>query len=212
MSIYYLGALVGCLWGGSISDKHGRKIAVFLGTLWGIIGTALLTAAQNTSKLTPKALEGLITHIPRLVSLRSSHCWSRHRPSDQRRSLLGFGTCSFAYTWQVCLFSFPSQLYRYCRSVLDSFRRQLRGWWSRGLQVAIPHWLQSDPSFDPLPHHLVLPRVSSLVDQARSPRGSLGDPAEAARGFGQGGRHASSCCRVRRDTQSHCLGDTTCHP
>jgi MFS family permease len=63
VSIYYLGALVGCLWGGSISDKHGRKIAVFLGTLWGIIGTALLTAAQNTSKLTPKALEGLITHF-----------------------------------------------------------------------------------------------------------------------------------------------------
>ena len=59
VSIYYLGALVGCLWGGSISDKHGRKIAVFLGTLWAIFGTALLSAAQNTSKLTRSTQKSL---------------------------------------------------------------------------------------------------------------------------------------------------------
>lgn len=53
VSIYYLGALVGCLCGGSISDKYGRKIAVFLGTLWAIVGTALLAAAQNAS-MSPK--------------------------------------------------------------------------------------------------------------------------------------------------------------
>jgi MFS family permease len=49
VSIYYLGALVGCLWAGSMSDKYGRKIVVFLGTLWAIFGAALLSAAQNDS-------------------------------------------------------------------------------------------------------------------------------------------------------------------
>ena len=49
VSIYYLGTLVGCFWGGSISDKYGRKSGTFFGTFWCIVGAALQSAAQNAN-------------------------------------------------------------------------------------------------------------------------------------------------------------------
>ncbi|KAL5520337.1 hypothetical protein ACEPAG_9551 [Sanghuangporus baumii] len=49
VSVYYLGALIGGLWGGSISDKIGRIKAMFIGTLWVLLGAALQTASQNTA-------------------------------------------------------------------------------------------------------------------------------------------------------------------
>ncbi|OAL18311.1 hypothetical protein AYO20_11762 [Fonsecaea nubica] len=47
VSIYYLGTLLGALMGGALSDKIGRRKAIFFGCLWGIFGQSMQSAAQN---------------------------------------------------------------------------------------------------------------------------------------------------------------------
>lgn len=47
VSIYYVGTLVGALFGGWIGEKIGRIKAMALGAAWGIIGASLQCSAQN---------------------------------------------------------------------------------------------------------------------------------------------------------------------
>ncbi|KIX95896.1 uncharacterized protein Z520_08151 [Fonsecaea multimorphosa CBS 102226] len=47
VAIYYLGTLLGALMGGALSDKIGRRKAIFFGCLWGIFGQSMQSAAQN---------------------------------------------------------------------------------------------------------------------------------------------------------------------
>ncbi|KAF5023278.1 hypothetical protein F66182_4659 [Fusarium sp. NRRL 66182] len=47
VSVYYLGTLVGCLFGGWVGDKLGRIKTIAIGAVWAIIGAALQTSAQN---------------------------------------------------------------------------------------------------------------------------------------------------------------------
>jgi MFS family permease len=47
VSVYYLGTLFGCLFGGWFGDKIGRIKTIALGTAWAILGAALQCSAQN---------------------------------------------------------------------------------------------------------------------------------------------------------------------
>lgn len=47
VSIYYLGTLVGALFGGWVGDRIGRTRAIALGAAWGVIGASLQCSAQN---------------------------------------------------------------------------------------------------------------------------------------------------------------------
>ncbi|KAF2092370.1 MFS monosaccharide transporter [Rhizodiscina lignyota] len=62
VSIYYLGTLFGCLMGGAVSDKIGRKKAILFGGLWGLFGFSLQAAAQNANwMLCARVLGGIGT-------------------------------------------------------------------------------------------------------------------------------------------------------
>lgn len=47
VSVYYLGTLFGCLFGGWVGDKVGRIKTVAIGAAWAIVGAALQCSAQN---------------------------------------------------------------------------------------------------------------------------------------------------------------------
>jgi MFS family permease len=47
VSVYYLGTLVGALFGGSLGDRIGRVRSIFLGSLIAIIGASLQCSAMN---------------------------------------------------------------------------------------------------------------------------------------------------------------------
>ncbi|KAJ1017773.1 hypothetical protein NDA16_005091 [Ustilago loliicola] len=47
VAIYYLGTLLGGLLGGYMADSAGRMKAIFLGSLWVILGASLQASAQN---------------------------------------------------------------------------------------------------------------------------------------------------------------------
>lgn len=47
VSAYYLGTLIGCLLGGWIGDKLGRKKTIYVGCAWIFVGAPLQAAAQN---------------------------------------------------------------------------------------------------------------------------------------------------------------------
>lgn len=47
VSVYYLGTLCGCLFGGSFGDQHGRIKTIGLGAAWAVFGALLQTSAQN---------------------------------------------------------------------------------------------------------------------------------------------------------------------
>lgn len=47
VSIYYLGTLCGCLFGGSFGDQHGRIRTIGLGAAWAVFGASLQASAQN---------------------------------------------------------------------------------------------------------------------------------------------------------------------
>ncbi|GAA5879388.1 hypothetical protein JCM8547_004023, partial [Rhodosporidiobolus lusitaniae] len=49
VAAYYLGTLIGCLLGGWIGDKLGRKKTIWIGSLWIILGAPLQAAAQNVA-------------------------------------------------------------------------------------------------------------------------------------------------------------------
>lgn len=47
VAVYYLGTLVGCLFGGSYGDKNGRIKTIKFGALCAIIGAIFQTSAQG---------------------------------------------------------------------------------------------------------------------------------------------------------------------
>jgi MFS family permease len=47
VSIYYLGTLIGALFGGWIGEKVGRIKTIALGAAWGVLGASLQASAQN---------------------------------------------------------------------------------------------------------------------------------------------------------------------
>ncbi|BGP00488.1 hypothetical protein NBRC10513v2_006292 [Rhodotorula toruloides] len=49
VAAYYLGTLIGCLVGGWIGDKLGRKKTIWIGALWILVGAPLQAAAQNVA-------------------------------------------------------------------------------------------------------------------------------------------------------------------
>ncbi|KFY54945.1 hypothetical protein V496_07139 [Pseudogymnoascus sp. VKM F-4515 (FW-2607)] len=49
MAVFYLGTLVGCLFGGYFGDKYGRINTIGLGAAWGIFGAALQCSAMNSN-------------------------------------------------------------------------------------------------------------------------------------------------------------------
>lgn len=64
VAIYYLGTLIGCLFGGSFGDRYGRINTIALGTVWAIFGASLQTSAQNHSwMLGARVVNGIGTGI-----------------------------------------------------------------------------------------------------------------------------------------------------
>ncbi|KAH8114981.1 general substrate transporter [Phellopilus nigrolimitatus] len=60
--VYYLGTLIGCMWGGSMGDKIGRIKTMTFGGLWVLVGAALQTSAQNvTWMLCARVVNGIGT-------------------------------------------------------------------------------------------------------------------------------------------------------
>ena len=47
VSVYYLGTLIGALFGGWIGERIGRIKAIALGAAWGVLGASLQCSAQN---------------------------------------------------------------------------------------------------------------------------------------------------------------------
>ncbi|KAL8895342.1 MAG: hypothetical protein Q9207_008210 [Kuettlingeria erythrocarpa] len=47
VAVYYLGTLIGALFGGWFGDKYGRIKTIALGAAWGVIGATLQCSAQN---------------------------------------------------------------------------------------------------------------------------------------------------------------------
>lgn len=47
VAVYYLGTLVGALFGGWLGDRMGRIKSIAAGSMWAILGAALQCSAQN---------------------------------------------------------------------------------------------------------------------------------------------------------------------
>ena len=64
VSVYYLGTLFGCLFGGWVGDKLGRIKTIAIGSVWAIIGAALQCSAQNHDwMICSRAVNGIGTGI-----------------------------------------------------------------------------------------------------------------------------------------------------
>ena len=64
VSVYYLGTLFGCLFGGWVGDKLGRIKTIAIGSVWAIIGAALQCSAQNHNwMICSRAVNGIGTGI-----------------------------------------------------------------------------------------------------------------------------------------------------
>ncbi|TFK48172.1 general substrate transporter [Heliocybe sulcata] len=62
VSIYYLGALIGCLMGGIFGDRIGRLKTMLMGGLWVMFGAALQCSAQNIAwMLCARVINGIGT-------------------------------------------------------------------------------------------------------------------------------------------------------
>jgi MFS family permease len=49
VAAYYFGAMFGCFFAGWFGDAYGRKKGVWFGSLWCILGGALMSASQNSN-------------------------------------------------------------------------------------------------------------------------------------------------------------------
>ncbi|GAA5986175.1 hypothetical protein JCM10908_006443 [Rhodotorula pacifica] len=74
VAAYYLGTLIGCLLGGWIGDKLGRKKTIWVGCLWILIGAPLQAAAQNSTwMIMARIVNGVGTgHLNAIVPVWSS--------------------------------------------------------------------------------------------------------------------------------------------
>ncbi|KAJ2988813.1 hypothetical protein NUW58_g3779 [Xylaria curta] len=64
ISVYYLGTLFGCMFGGWIGDKIGRIKTIAIGAGWAIFGASLQTAAMNSNwMIGSRAVNGIGTGI-----------------------------------------------------------------------------------------------------------------------------------------------------
>ncbi|KAI9842472.1 MAG: hypothetical protein M1837_007141 [Sclerophora amabilis] len=64
VSVYYLGTLLGCLFGGWTGDKVGRIKTIALGSVWAIFGACLQCSAQNKEwMICSRLLNGIGTGI-----------------------------------------------------------------------------------------------------------------------------------------------------
>lgn len=64
ISVYYLGTLFGCLFGGWIGDKIGRIKTIAIGAVWAIFGASLQSAAMNSNwMIGSRAVNGIGTGI-----------------------------------------------------------------------------------------------------------------------------------------------------
>ncbi|EXL97735.1 general substrate transporter [Fusarium oxysporum II5] len=64
VSVYYLGTLFGCLFGGWVGDKVGRIKTIAIGAAWAIVGAALQCSAQNHDwMICSRAVNGIGTGI-----------------------------------------------------------------------------------------------------------------------------------------------------
>lgn len=70
VSVYYLGTLFGCLFGGWVGDKVGRIKTIAIGAAWAIVGAALQCSAQNHDwMICSRAVNGIgTTTLPRWTS------------------------------------------------------------------------------------------------------------------------------------------------
>ncbi|GAA6010909.1 hypothetical protein JCM10207_003985 [Rhodosporidiobolus poonsookiae] len=77
---YYLGTLLGCLAGGWIGDKLGRKKTIWIGCLWIIIGAPLQAAAQNIPwMIMSRIINGVGTgHLNAIVPVWSAETSGHH--------------------------------------------------------------------------------------------------------------------------------------
>lgn len=68
VSVYYLGTLVGCLFGGWTGEKIGRIKTLGLACGWAIVGAALQTSAQNaTWMICARLVNGIGTGILNVI-------------------------------------------------------------------------------------------------------------------------------------------------
>ncbi|KAI0393134.1 general substrate transporter [Xylariaceae sp. FL0594] len=64
VSVYYLGTLVGCLFGGWIGDRIGRIRSIAVGAAWAVFGAALQCSAMNHNwMIGARAVNGIGTGI-----------------------------------------------------------------------------------------------------------------------------------------------------
>ncbi|GAP88816.1 putative mfs monosaccharide protein [Rosellinia necatrix] len=64
ISVYYLGTLFGCLFGGWVGDKIGRIKTIAIGAAWAIFGASLQSAAMNSNwMIGSRAVNGIGTGI-----------------------------------------------------------------------------------------------------------------------------------------------------
>ncbi|OQD88704.1 hypothetical protein PENANT_c003G01911 [Penicillium antarcticum] len=88
VSVYYLGAIIGCFAGGWLADRVGRINGLLMGALFALVGGALQAAAQNSdfmicARVVTGIGTGALTGItPVLVSETSS--------ADHRGGFLGY--------------------------------------------------------------------------------------------------------------------------
>lgn len=64
VAVFYLGTLVGCFLGASVSDRFGRIKAFAFGAIWGIIGATLQCTARNPSwMIVSRLINGIGTGV-----------------------------------------------------------------------------------------------------------------------------------------------------
>jgi len=74
VSIYYLGTLIGCMLGGWIGDKIGRRRTILVGCAWIFLGAPLQASAQNVAwMLCARLINGIGTgHLNAIVPVWSA--------------------------------------------------------------------------------------------------------------------------------------------
>ena len=82
VSAYYLGTLVGAMFGGWVGEKIGRIKTISIGAAWGVLGAALQCSAMNHNWMicgkTPPAASALSASSLIFSSPSHQRLWHRH--------------------------------------------------------------------------------------------------------------------------------------